>query len=95
MYAKRFDDVSLVPHFVLTPLTYLGGVFFSIDLLPSFWAGAAQINPILYVVNAFRYGVLGVSDISLGLAYGILSSMTVITYLAAVRLLAVGAGVRT
>jgi ABC-2 type transport system permease protein len=95
VYAKRFDDVSLVPHFVLTPLTYLGGVFFSIDLLPSFWAGAAQINPILYVVNAFRYGVLGVSDISLGLAYGILSSMTVITYLAAVRLLAVGAGVRT
>ena len=53
------------------------------------------MNPILYVVNAFRYGVLGVSDISLGLAYGILSSMTVITYLAAVRLLAVGAGVRT
>ena len=95
VYAKRFDDVSVVPHFVLTPLTYLGGVFFSIDLLPSFWAGAAQINPILYVVNAFRYGVLGVSDISLGLAYGILSSMTVITYLAAVRLLAVGAGVRT
>ena len=95
VYAKRFDDVSIVPTFVLTPLTYLGGVFFSIDLLPDFWAGVAQLNPILYVINAFRYGILGVSDISLGWAYGILLSMTVVAYVIAVRLLANGARVRS
>ena len=95
VYAKRFDDVSIVPTFVLTPLTYLGGVFFSIDLLPDFWAGVAQLNPILYVVNAFRYGILGVSDISLGWAYAILLSMTAVAYVIAVRLLANGAGVRS
>ena len=80
---------------MLTPLTYLGGVFFSIDLLPDFWAGIAQLNPVLYVVNAFRYGILGVSDISLGWAYGILLSMTAFAYIIAVRLLSNGAGVRS
>lgn len=95
VYAKRFDDVSIVPTFVLTPLTYLGGVFFSIELLPSFWAGLAQLNPILYVVNAFRFGILGVSDISIVWAYGILMSLTLVSYLIALRLLKQGAGVRS
>ena len=95
VYAKRFDDVSLVPTFVLTPLTYLGGVFFSIDLLTEFWAGVAKLNPILYIVNAFRYGILGVTDISLFWAYGILVFLTLIAYVIAVRLLASGAGVRS
>lgn len=95
VYAKRFDDVSLVPTFVLTPLTYLGGVFFSIDLLTEFWAGVAKLNPILYIVNAFRYGILGVTDISLFWAYGILLFLTLIAYVIAVRLLASGAGVRS
>ena len=93
MYAKRFDDVSLVP--ILYDAINIFRVFFSIDLLPNFWAGAAQLNPILYVVNAFRYGILGVSDISLGWAYGILLFMNVATYIIAVRLLADGAGVRS
>ena len=95
VYAKRFDDVSIVPIFVLTPLTYLGGVFFSIDLLPDFWAGVAQLNPILYVVNAFRFGILGISDVSLGGAYGVLICMTVAAYVVALRLLNKGAGVRS
>ncbi len=95
VYAKRFDDVSIVPTFVLTPLTYLGGVFFSIDLLPEFWASVAQLNPILYVVNAFRFGILGVTDVSLGIAYLILISVTVAAYLFALNLLAKGAGVRS
>ncbi|MGA1207116.1 MAG: ABC transporter permease [Gammaproteobacteria bacterium] len=95
VYAKRFDDVSIVPTFVLTPLTYLGGVFFSIELLPSFWAGLAQLNPILYVVNAFRFGILGVSDISIGWAYAILMTLTLVSYLIALRLLKQGAGVRS
>ena len=62
IYAKNFDDVSIVPTFVLTPLTYLGGVFYSIDLLPDFWQKLSLLNPVLYMVNAFRYGILDVSD---------------------------------
>ena len=63
--ANSFDDISVIPTFVLTPLTYLGGVFYSIDMLPTFWQGVSQLNPILYMVNAFRYGVLGVSDVNI------------------------------
>ncbi|SMF35040.1 ABC-2 type transport system permease protein [Alteromonadaceae bacterium Bs31] len=64
IFANSFDDISVVPTFVLTPLTYLGGVFYSIQLLPEFWQGVSHLNPILYMVNAFRYGILGVSDVS-------------------------------
>lgn len=69
MYATKFDDVSIVPTFILTPLTYLGGVFYSIDLLPDVWQSLSKFNPILYMVNAFRYGVLGVSDINIWIAF--------------------------
>jgi ABC-2 type transport system permease protein len=69
VFAKTFDDISIVPTFVLTPLTYLGGVFYSISLLPEFWQGISKLNPILYMVNAFRYGILGVSDISIASAF--------------------------
>lgn len=65
IYANSFDDISIIPTFVLTPMTYLGGVFYSISLLPEFWQGVSKLNPILYMVNAFRYGVLGVSDVSI------------------------------
>lgn len=64
IFANSFDDISIIPTFVLTPLTYLGGVFYSIDLLPEFWQSVSQLNPILYVVNTFRYGILGVSDVN-------------------------------
>ncbi|WP_346839588.1 ABC transporter permease [Microbulbifer sp. SAOS-129_SWC] len=64
IFANSFDDISIIPTFVLTPLTYLGGVFYSIQLLSPFWQGLSKLNPILYMVNAFRYGVLGVSDIN-------------------------------
>jgi ABC-2 type transport system permease protein len=64
IFAKNFDDISIIPTFVLTPLTYLGGVFYSIDLLPPFWKALSQLNPILYMVNAFRYGMLGISDVN-------------------------------
>ncbi len=67
--AKNFDDVSIIPSFVLQPLTYLGGVFYSISLLPELAQQISRLNPILYVVNAFRYGMLGVSDVPIGTAY--------------------------
>ncbi|GAA5317932.1 MAG: ABC transporter permease [Candidatus Pelagadaptatus aseana] len=69
VYANSFDDISIIPTFVLTPLTYLGGVFYSISLLPEFWQKVSMLNPILYMVNAFRYGVLGVSDINVAYAF--------------------------
>lgn len=69
VYANSFDDISIVPTFVLTPLTYLGGVFYSISMLPEFWQGVSQLNPVLYMVNAFRYGILGVSDIDVTYAF--------------------------
>lgn len=64
IYAKTFDDISIIPTFVLTPLTYLGGVFYSITLLPPLWQTVSHANPILYMVNAFRFSILGFSDIS-------------------------------
>ena len=72
VFANSFDDISIVPTFILTPLTYLGGVFYSIDLLPPFWRAVSQANPILHMVNAFRYGVLGVSDVHVGTALGMI-----------------------
>ena len=63
LFAKTFDDISIIPTFVITPLTYLGGVFYSIDLLPPFWQKVSLFNPVLYVINLFRYGFIGVSDI--------------------------------
>jgi ABC-2 type transport system permease protein len=72
VFANSFDDISIVPTFILTPLTYLGGVFYSIDLLPAFWRAVSQANPILHMVNAFRYGVLGVSDVHVGTALGMI-----------------------
>jgi len=70
VYANNFDDISIVPTFVLTPLIYLGGVFYSMDLLPELWAGVSKLNPLVYVVNAFRYGVLGVSDVQSAFCHG-------------------------
>jgi ABC-2 type transport system permease protein len=72
IYANSFDDISIVPTFVLTPLTYLGGVFYSIRLLPGFWQDLSLANPVLYMINAFRFGILGITDIPLPLAFGII-----------------------
>ena len=65
IYAKSFDGISIVPTFVLTPLVYLGGVFYSIHSLPPLWQTVSLWNPIFYIINGFRYGFLGTSDVSL------------------------------
>lgn len=94
VFARKFDDISIVPTFVLTPLTYLGGVFYSISLLPEFWHRISLFNPILYMVNAFRYGILGESDISIGRAYLILVVFVVVLFSTCLVLMRRGVGIR-
>jgi ABC-2 type transport system permease protein len=94
IFARKFDDISIVPTFVLTPLTYLGGVFYSISLVPEFWQNISRLNPILYMVNAFRYGILGTSDISIATAYAILLLFTVGLFAACLVLMNRGVGIR-
>ena len=95
IFAKNFDEITVVPTFVLTPLTYLGGVFFSISLLSPTWQAIARLNPILYMVNAFRYGMLGSSDIPIGTAYAIIGIALLGLYAIVLFLLHRGTGTRT
>jgi len=95
VYANSFDDISIVPTFVLTPLTYLGGVFYSISLLPPFWQTVSLANPVLYMINAFRYGLLGVADIALPFALGLIVAFIVALCTVALWLLRRGIGIKT
>lgn len=95
VYAKSFDDITIIPTFVLTPLTYLGGIFYSIDMLPGVWQNISLANPILYMINAFRYGFLGVSDIPLGSAFAIIIGFIAVLYFYSLRLLTQGVGIRS
>ncbi len=94
VFARKFDDISIVPTFVLTPLTYLGGVFYSISLLPEFWQKVSLANPILYMVNAFRYGILGTSDIGIAYAYAIVLVFVMLLFGACLYLMNHGVGIR-
>ncbi len=94
VYANSFDDISIIPTFVLTPLIYLGGVFYSMDLLPEFWANVSRLNPLVYVVNAFRYGVLGVSDVSLSFALAMIGLFTALAFAYSMHLLNTGKRLR-
>ena len=95
IYAKKFDDISIIPTFILTPLIYLGGVFYSISLLPELWQGISRFNPILYMVNTFRYSLLGVSDINLALAFALIILFIVLLAAYCLHLLAAGTGTRS
>ena len=95
VYAKSFDDITIIPTFVLTPLTYLGGVFYSVDMLPGFWQSISLVNPILYMINAVRYGMLGVSDINIITAVGMIVLFVVTLFLFALYLLNKGIGIRS
>ncbi len=94
MFAKNFDQISWFPTFVLTPLTYLGGVFYSIKMLPHWALVASHANPILYMVGAFRYGFLDSSDVDVRLAFGIMVAAAVGMFVAAVALMNSGSGIR-
>lgn len=95
VYANSFDDISIIPTFVLIPLTYLGGIFYSIDMLPTFWQNVSLVNPILYMVNAMRYGMLGVSDIDLVTAFSIIILFVIVMFLFCLYLLNSGKGIRS
>ncbi len=95
IYAKKFDDIALVPTFVLTPLTYLGGVFYSVNMLGEPWQAISRINPILYMVNAFRFGVLGISDVGIGMAFAVMLAFVTGLSVLALQLLKRGVGLRS
>lgn len=95
IFANSFDDISVIPVFVLTPLTYLGGVFYSIDLLPQFWQDVSLANPVLYMINAFRYGMLGVSDIQPGVALVLIAGFVLLLGSVALWLLKKGVGIKS
>ncbi len=94
VYAKRFDDISFIPTFVLTPLTYLGGVFFSIQQLPPMWRKIAIFNPILDIVDTFRYGLLGISDLNVYLGFSLVTILFIVMFFWAWSLLRRGVGVK-
>lgn len=93
-YAKSFDGMNIVPIFILGPLTYLGGVFYSIEMLPEFWQNVSLLNPILYMINAFRYGFLGISDVNLGVSFAILILVNIALFTLSLYLLKHGKGLR-
>ncbi len=95
IFANSFDDISIIPTFVLTPLTYLGGIFFSIEMLPKFWQTVSLANPILYMVNSFRLGILGITDVSLSTAMLVITGMLVVLFAVCLYLLNKGIGIRS
>src|SRR5579875_2465008 len=95
MFARKFDDIAIVPTFVLAPLTYLGGVFYSVNMLGSPWREASLVNPILYMVNGFRYGVLGIGDVPVWIAYLVMLAFAAVLGAIALTLLHRGVGLRS
>ncbi|MGL4517119.1 MAG: ABC transporter permease [Shewanella sp.] len=95
VFAKSFDNISIIPTFVLTPLTYLGGVFYALSLLPSFWQGVSALNPVVYMINVFRYGFLGFADISVPLSMGIMVGFCAALWAVAYYLISRGIGLRS
>ena len=94
MFARKFDDISIIPNFVLTPLIYLGGVFYSTQMLPEFWQNVSLVNPILYVINVGRYGFLGSSDVGLITSFAVIGIAAAILFAICLRLLQLGYGMR-
>ena len=94
VFADSFDDISIIPNFILTPLTYLGGVFYSVDMLPELWQKISLANPILYIVNSFRYGLIGVTDIDITVALTMIISFIIALIIFSLYLLKKGVGIK-
>ncbi|MFB6421844.1 MAG: ABC transporter permease [Candidatus Malihini olakiniferum] len=95
VFAKTFDYISLIPTFVLTPLTYLGGVFYSLTLLPPFWQVISKLNPMIYMISGFRFGFLGIQDVPLAISMMVLMAFILVFYLLAWWLIQHGQGLRS
>ena len=95
LFASDWDDINVVPTFILTPLTYLGGIFFSISMLPGIWQDVALINPILYLINALRFSMLGISDVSVLFAFFIIIAFNILLTALCLYFLNIGKGLRT
>jgi len=95
VFARTFDDISLIPTFVLTPLTYLGGVFYSLSLLPPIWQAVSKLNPIVYMISGFRYGFLGINDVPLVFTLTVLVAFILVFYWLVYALIQRGRGLRT
>lgn len=95
VFAQSYDDVSIVPTFVLQPLTYLGGVFYAISMLPPFWQTVSKVNPIVYMISAFRYGFLGTTDVPIMASLMILVLFIIIVYSVCYYLINTGKGIRS
>ena len=94
LFAKKFDDISIIPTFILTPMIYLGGIFYSIEMLPKFWQTVTLINPIFYMVNAMRYGMLGESDINISTAIVVILGFIILLFSISLKLMSSGWGIR-
>ena len=94
-FAKTFDDIAIIPNFVLTPLSYLGGVFYSIDMLPAFWQKVSLANPIFYMINTFRYGIVGHTDIDIVITLAMLTCLVVVLACFSLWLMYKGIGIRS
>ncbi|MCL1950312.1 MAG: ABC transporter permease [Turicibacter sp.] len=95
IFAQSFDDVSIIPTFVLQPLTYLGGVFYAISILPPFWQAVSRINPIVYMISGFRFGFLGMEDVSIWVSLGVLALFTTVLYGVCFHFINKGRGLRS
>lgn len=95
VFAQSYDDVSIVPTFVLQPLTYLGGVFYAISMLPPFWQAVSKVNPIVYMISGFRYGFLGTTDIPVAVSMTVLILFIVVLYSVCYYLISRGKGLRS
>ncbi|WP_020159971.1 ABC transporter permease [Methylobacter marinus] len=94
VFADSFDDISIIPNFILTPLSYLGGVFYSVDMLPDVWQTVSLGNPILYMINAFRYGLIGVTDVDVTIAFVMTGGFSIVLILFSLFLLHKGVGIK-
>lgn len=95
IFAKKFDDIAFIPTFILTPLTYLGGVFYSIKQLPPMWQTLSVFNPILNIIDTFRYGILGISDVNIYFGMSLVSGLFIVLFIWCLRLMNKGVGLRT
>jgi ABC-2 type transport system permease protein len=95
LFASDWDDINVIPTFIMTPLTYLGGIFFSISMLPEIWQDIALINPILYLINALRFSMLGITDVSVAIAFLIILLFNIVLATLCIYFLKIGKGLRT